>query len=204
MSRRDGQELPSPDRPPLRPTPEQAVVARLLGRPQWLRSRAELQKRRIKEDGQTLHAWRLAQLGDWRRDRPVYAFVRPNIDTFSGSSLVISTTDGFRTLAKANTAGEVRGRFGLGRRQPPLANNRVERKEVGPDPRLSRRGRPVVSPKPTGPVRPLARLSRERPRRKPRIKPGVAASTAGSLCVSGGWPSACYSGDGLAQSRPSD
>ena len=103
MSRRDGQELPSPDRPPLRPTPEQAVVARLLGRPQWLRSRAELQKRRIKEDGQTLHAWRLAQLGDWRRDGPVYAFVRPNIDTFSGSSLVISTTDGFRTLAKANT-----------------------------------------------------------------------------------------------------
>jgi len=61
--------------------PEQAVVARLLGRPQWLRSRAELQKRRIKEDGQTLHAWRLAQLGDWRRDGPVYAFVRPNIDT---------------------------------------------------------------------------------------------------------------------------
>ena len=87
-------------------------------------------------------------------------------------------------------AGEVRGRFGLGRQQPPLANNRVERKEVGPDPRLSRRGRPVVSPKPTGPVRPLARLSRERARRKPRIKPGVAASTAGSLCVSGGWPSA--------------
>ena len=101
-------------------------------------------------------------------------------------------------------AGEVRGRFGLGRQQPPLANNRVEMKEVGPDPRLSRRGRPVVSPKPTGPVRPLARLSRERARRKPRIKPGVAASTAGSLCVSGGWPSAGYSGDGLAQSRPSD
>ena len=184
--------------------PEQAVVARLLGRPQWLRSRAELQKRRIKR------VVRRCMRGGWL-SWVIGGAMGPStrssgrISTpYSGSSLVISTTDGFRTLAKANTAGEVRGRFGLGRQQPPLANNRVERKEVGPDPRLSRRGRPVVSPKPTGPVRPLARLSRERPRRKPRIKPGVAASTAGSLCVSGGWPSAGYSGDGFAQSRPSD
>ena len=43
---------------------------------------------------------------------------------------------------------------------------------MGPDPRLSRSGRPVVSPKPTGPVRVLPPLCRTRARRWPRIKPG--------------------------------
>ena len=81
---------------------------------------------------------------------------------------------------------------------PPSSRQGRGTEKVGPDPRLSRSRRPVASPKPTGPVPPLALLSRTRARRKPRIKPGfrrpppahLAQAVVGRLPVTAAmlWP----------------
>jgi hypothetical protein len=52
---------------------------------------------------------------------------------------------------------------------PPLANNRVERKEVGPDPRLNRSGRGFPQTHGSGPT--PSTLIPPGARRKPRIRP---------------------------------
>ena len=98
----------------------------------------------------------------------------------------------------------VRGRFGLGRQHPPLANNRGREEGSGarpaPQPQRAPSGFPQThgsGPTPSTLI-PHARTA------ETKNQAGVAATTAGSLCASGGWPSAGYSGDALARSRPSD